>query len=68
METISNLFKSGFNMFMQLNNFRLKNLEEELKKYTILIVGEHQSGKSSFFNRFIYNEFNLEIKPNNELT
>ena len=68
METISNLFKSGFNMFMQLNNFRLKNLEEEFKKYTILIVGEHQSGKSSFFNRFIYNEFNLEIKPNNELT
>ena len=68
METISNLFKSGFNMFLQLNNFRLKHIEEESKKYTILIVGENQSGKSSFFNRFIYNEFNLEIKPNNDIT
>ena len=68
METISNLFKSGFNMFLQLNNYRLKQLEEELKKYTILIVGENQSGKTSFFNRFIYNEFNLEIKPNNDIT
>ena len=68
METISNLLKSGFNMFLQLNNFRLKHLEEDLKKYTILIVGENQSGKTSFFNRFIYNEFNLEIKPNNDIT
>ena len=68
MDTISNLFKSGFNMFLQLNNFRLKHIEEESKKYTILIVGDKQSGKSSFFNRFIYNEFNLEIKPNNNIT
>ena len=68
MDTISNLFKSGFNMFLQLNNFRLKHIEEDLKKYTILIVGENQSGKTSFFNRFIYNEFNLEIKPNNDIT
>jgi small GTP-binding protein len=68
METISNLLKSGFNMFLQLNNFRLKHIEEDLKKYTILIVGENQSGKSSFFNRFIYNEFNLEIKPSNNIT
>jgi GTPase SAR1 family protein len=67
METISNLFKSGFNMFLQLNNYRLKHLEDELKKYTILIVVENQSGKS-FFNRFINNEFNLEIKPNNDIT
>ena len=68
MDTISNLFKSGFNMFLQLNNFRLKHIEEESKKYTILIVGDKQSGKSSFFNRFIYNEFNLEIKPSNNIT
>lgn len=31
--------------------------------YKILIVGEHEVGKSSFCSRFSLGEFNLEIKP-----
>jgi Ras-related protein Rab-11A len=43
-----------------------ENKEGELSnnvEYKVLILGEKGVGKSSICNRFVYNEFNLEIKP-----
>ena len=40
--------------------------EDSSMEYKILILGEHEVGKTSVCNRFIMNEFNLEIKPTKE--
>lgn len=40
--------------------------EDSSIEYKVLILGEHEVGKTSLCNRFIMNEFNLEIKPTKE--
>ena len=47
--------------------FKVEHKEEDSSiEYKVLIVGEHEVGKTSLCNRFIMNEFNLEIKPTKE--
>ena len=51
----------------ELSDLKLrKNNNSEIMEYKILILGDRFTGKTSFCQRFAFNEFNLEIKSSSQ--
>ena len=42
------------------------NKQNNILEYKIIVVGDNLTGKTSFCNRFVLNEFDLEIRPSKE--
>lgn len=57
-----NLFNNLSKWIQMKFQFNSNDNEHEII-YKILVVGEHEVGKSSFCSRFSLGEFNLEVKP-----
>ena len=50
----------------ELSDFKSSNKQKDILEYKIIVIGDSLTGKTSFCNRFIRDEFDLEIKPSKE--
>ena len=73
--------KNNSSIYLKLKNelnMKFIAVEEELTEmkknngitnaleYKILIIGDNLTGKTSFCNRFVFNDFDLELKPSTD--
>ena len=64
--SLKNIFLKFIADEEELSDINNSNKPKNALEYKIIVIGDSLTGKTSFCNRFVGNEFDLEIKPSKE--